>query len=126
MSPNKRKNTLAKIILVISILLLAASVIYLLSPNLFSSISNAGGNSPPENIESAYKDLQDKYNENYKNINEDNENANDLKSKTDELNGYKDKTIPKYAIGGGLSIILGLWISTIILYFKEKKSLFKE
>lgn len=126
MSPNERKNTLAKIILIISILLLAASVIYLLFPNFFSSTSNADKSYSKDNIESVYQQLQDKYNENYKKINKDNENAKDLKSKTDELNGYKDKTIPKYAIGGGLSIILGLWISTIILYFKEKKSLFKE
>lgn len=126
MSSNEGKNTLAKIVLVISILVLAASVIYLFSPTLFSPPSNAGGTSTPKDLESAYKDLQEEYNRNDNDINEANKNANGLKIETDELNGYKDKNIPKYAIGGGLSIILGMWISTIILYFKEKKSLFKE
>lgn len=126
MSPNERKNTLAKIVLVISILLLAASVINLLLPGLFLSTSNAGESSSQEDLGSVYKQLQDQYNEKSENIREANENAKEMSDKTSELKGYVDKNIPKYAIGGGLSIILGLWISTIILYIKEKRSLFKE
>ncbi len=126
MSPNERKNTLAKIILVISILLLAASVINLLFPGLFSSTSNAGESSSQKDLESVYKQLQEQYNEKSEKIREANENAKEMSDKTSELKGYADKNIPKYAIGGGLSIILGLWISTIILYIKEKRSLFKE
>lgn len=126
MSPNERKNTLAKIVLVISILLLAASVINLLLPGLLSSTSNAGESSSQGDLGSVYKQLQEQYNEKSEKIREANENAKDMSDKTSELKGYADKNTPKYAIGGGLSIILGLWISTIILYIKEKRSLFKE
>ncbi|MBU4076552.1 MAG: hypothetical protein KKI06_07575 [Euryarchaeota archaeon] len=126
MSPNERKNTLAKIVLVISILLLAASVINLLLPGLLSSTSTASVSSSQEDVGLVYEDLKNEYDKNSGKIKEANDNAKDLKIETDELNGYKDKNIPKYAIGGGLSIIMGLWISTIILYIKEKRSLFKE
>ncbi len=126
MSSNEGKNTLAKIVLVISIMLLAAVLINMFFPGLLLSTSTTSTPSSQKDLGSAYEDLNNEYDKNSGKIKEANEKSKDMKSKTDELNGYKDKTIPKYAVGGGLSIILGLWISTIILYFKEKKSLFKE
>ena len=126
MSSNEGKNTLAKIVLVISIMLLAAVLINMFFPGLLSSTSNADESSSQKDLGSAYEDLKNEYDKNSGKIKEANENAKGLNIKTDELNGYKDKNLPKYAIGGGLSIILSMWISTIIFYFKEKRSLFKE
>lgn len=126
MSSNEGKNTLAKIVLVISVMLLAAVLINMFFPGLLLSTSTTSTPSSQKDLGSAFQDLQDEFDKNSGKIKEANENAKDMKIETDELNGYKDKNIPKYAIGGGLSIILGMWISTIILYFKEKKSLFKE
>ncbi len=126
MSSNEGKNTLAKIVLVISIMLLAAVLINMFVPGLLISKSTTSTPSSQEDLESVYDQLKKQYDERTEKINKANENSENLNTATSELKSYVDKNIPKYAIGGGLSIILGLWISTIILYIKEKKSLFKE
>lgn len=126
MSSNEGKNNLAKIVLVISIMLLAAVLINMFFPGLLLSTSTTSTPSSQEDLESVYDQLKKQYDERTDKINKANENSENLNTATSELKSYADKNIPKYAIGGGLSIILGLWISTIILYIKEKKSLFKE
>lgn len=126
MSSNEGKNNLAKIVLVISIMLLVAVLINMFFPGLLLSTSTASTPSSQEDLESVYDQLKKQYDERTDKINKANENSENLNTATSELKSYADKNIPKYAIGGGLSIILGLWISTIILYIKEKKSLFKE
>lgn len=119
------KRTIAKLVLVISTILLVAAVMNLLFPDVLSSILMPTGPSSPKDLDSAYDQLKKQYNDRNDKINEANENAKKLNDKTSILKSYADKNIQKYAIGGGLSIILGLWISTIILYIKESRGLFK-
>ncbi len=126
MSSNEGKNTLAKIVLVISIMLLAAVLINMFFPGLLLSTSTTSTPSSQEDLESVYNDLQKQYDDRTEQIGKAKEKTINLKDMNNELKSYADDNIPKYAIGGGLSIILGLWISTIILYIKEKRSLFKE
>ncbi len=126
MSSNEGKNTLAKIVLVISIMLLVAVLINMFFPGLLLSTSTASTPSSQEDLESVYHDLQKQYDDRTEQIKKAEEKTVNLNDMNSELKSYADNNIAKYAIGGGLSIILGLWISTIILYIKEKKSLFKE
>ncbi len=125
MTSNEMKRTIAKLVLVISTILLVAAVMNLLFPDVLSSILMPTGPSSPKDLDSAYDQLKKQYNDRNDKINEANENAKKLNDKTSILKSYADKNIQKYAIGGGLSIILGLWISTIILYIKESRGLFK-
>lgn len=80
----------------------------------------------PTDLKSAYDQINKEYDDNSVKINAAQIKTNELNNTISELNSYSNKNIPKYAIGAGIGIIIGLWISTIILYIKMKKDLFQE
>lgn len=119
----QRKN-IAKIVLVVSITLLILLLFLQFYPG--NSGTQTTIDSSPADLNSAYDQIKKEYNDNNAKINIAQIKTNELNNSISELNSYSDKNIPKYAIGAGIGIIIGLWISTIILYIKIKKDLFKE
>jgi len=125
MSSVEKRRTVAKIVLVFSTTLL---VLLLLTQftDLFSPSSTTTETSSTTDLKSIYDQLKQKYDENTEKIKTAQIKTDELNSSISELNSYADKKTPRYAIGAGISIIVGLWIATIILYIKVSRDLFKE
>ncbi len=125
MTSVEKRRTVAKIVLVLSTTLL---VLLLLTQftNIFSSSQTTTDSSSPADLEPAYDQFKQKYDDNSANIKIAQIKTNELNNSITELNSYVDKNIPKYAMGAGISIIVGLWVSTVILYIKARRDLFKE
>lgn len=127
MNSIERKRTIAKLVLIVSTTLLILLILVQFFPTVISSIQTTTDTPPPpKNLKDAKNLLLDKYKENTLKIKTDEEKSKELNDSIALLNSYADKKIPMYAIGAGISIIVGLWISTLILYFKEREDLFKE
>ncbi|GEM_PF-6712626 len=126
MNSIEKRRTVAKIVLVLSTALLILLLLTQFYPEIFFFTRST--DTPPSitNLKDAHKDLIDRYTEYNNRISAANESAENLNASINTLNGYADKKIPRYAIGAGISIILGLWISTVILYVKVSRDLFKE
>jgi len=125
MTSLEQKKTFAKLVLVASVALIILLILIQFFPDIFSQ-SASGNSSSDLNLNTVYQQLDEKYKENTAMINTANENAENLNISANELKSYSDKNISKYAIGGGISMILGLWLSTIIFYIKESKDLFRK
>jgi len=122
-SIEQRKN-IAKIVLVVSLMLLILLLFMQFYPgNLGTQITI---DPSPIDLKSAYDLIKKEYNDNTAKIDTSQIKTNEINNSISTLNSYSDKIIPKYVIGAGIGIIIGLWISTIILYLKVKKDLFKE
>lgn len=126
MNSIEQKRTIAKLVLVVSTILLIVLLLVQFYPKIFSSSSVIGDSTSTTDLKTAYEQIQEKYKTSTEQIKVYKENAENLNTSTNELKSYTDKKIPKYAIGGGISLILGLWISTVILYIKERRTLFKK
>lgn len=124
MTSIEQKKNIAKIILVVSIMLLILFLFLQFYPD--NSGIQATIDSSPTDLKIAYDQIKREYYANSENINLVQIKTNELNNSISKLNSYRDNNIPKYAIGAGISIIIGLWISTLILYLKIKKDLFKE
>jgi predicted PurR-regulated permease PerM len=124
MTSIEQKKNIAKIVLVVSMMLLILLLFLQFYPG--NSGTQTTIDSSPTDLKSAYDQIKKEYNDNIAKINTAQIKTNELNKSISELNSYSNKNIPKYAIGGGIGIIIGLWISTIILYIKVKKDLFKE
>jgi hypothetical protein len=122
-SIEQRKNT-AKIVLIVSMIIL----IYLLFLQFYPGNSGTQTtiDSHPTDLKSTYDQIKKEYNDNTAKINTAQIKTKELNNSISELNSYSNKNISKYAIGAGIGIIIGLWISTIIIYIKIKKDLFTE
>lgn len=125
MNSIERKRTIAKIVLVISLILLVVFSLNLFFPEIFGG-SHERSSSQVKDLETERKEIIIKYYEYREQIEAAEKNTNELDESIAKLGSYADKKVPKYAIGAGLSIVLGLWISTIILYLKISRDLFKE
>ncbi len=126
MNSIEQKRTIAKLVLVVSTILLIVLLLVQFYPEIFSSSSVIGDSTSTTDLKTAYEQIQEKYKTSTEQIKVYKENAENLNTSTNELKSYADKKIPKYAIGGGISLILGLWISTVILYIRERRTLFKK
>jgi len=119
----QRKN-IAKIVLVVAMILLVLLLVILFYPG--NSGTQTTIDSSPTDLKGAYDQIKKEYNDNTALINTAQIKTNELNNSISDLNGFRDKNIPKYAIGAGIGIIIGMWISTIVIYIKVKKDLFKE
>ncbi len=126
MNSIERKRTIAKLVLVISIALLVVLSLSLFYPIIVSISPQITDSSSTDGLRTAYDQLKQEYDKNTAKINTAWDKTKELNNSITVLNSYTDKKIPKYAIGAGISIILGLWISTVILYIRESRNLFKE
>lgn len=124
-SIEQRKN-IAKIVLFLSTTLLVLIMLSQLYPDIFSPGGNTDVTSEAVDLGTAHKDILDRYDDYNKKISEFNGNSNSVNDEINEIKSYSDKTNPKYAIGAGISIIVGIWISTIIFYRKASRDLFTE
>ncbi len=121
----ERKRTIAKLVLVVSTILLIALLLVQFT-DIFSFETVIGDSSSTTDLTTAYEQIKEKYDQNTAKIKIYNENAENLNASANTLKSYADKKIPKYAIGAGISLILGLWISTVFLYTMERRTLFKK
>lgn len=126
MNSIEQKRTIAKLVLAGSTTLLVVLLLFQFYPDIFSSSQVIGDSSSPNDLKKAYDQLKKEYDQDTAKINTYKENAEKLNVSTNEIKGYADKKIPKYGIGAGISLIAGLWISTVILYIKERRTLFKK
>lgn len=125
MTSNETKRTIAKFILVISVIMLIFVLVSQFFPDLLSSAPITGASSSKD-LKTAYDQIQSKYKTISEEISVHNKNVEDLNASISQLNGYAGNKYSKYAIGTGISLIIGLWISTVILYMIEKKNLFNK
>lgn len=126
MNSIEQKRTIAKLVLAGSTTLLIVLLLVQFYPEIFSSSSVIGDSPSTTDLKTAFEQIQEKYKTNTEQIKIYKENAENLNTSTNVLKSYADKKIPKYAIGSGISLILGLWFSTVILYTMERRTLFKK
>jgi len=120
------KRNIAKIVLVISVMLLVVFSLNLFFPGFFGGSQEKESSSQVKDLEAEYEEIKMKYDIYQEQIVAAEKNTMEINQSITKIGSYADNNVPKYAIGAGFSIIAGLWLSTIILYFKISKDLFKE
>ena len=124
-SSNEKSKTVAKLIFFISMILLISLIVILINPFNFSDSTISEEKPDSTDLNEARDNIIEKFEDYSGKIKKSTDNANTLNASINELNTYTDN-IPKYAIGGGISFIIGLWISTYFIYRKERNELFEE
>lgn len=120
------KRNIAKIVLAISVMLLVVFSVNLFFPGIFGGSQEKKFSSQVKDLETEYEEIKIKYDDYQEQIVAAEKNTKEMNQSIAKIGSYANNNVPKYAIGAGVSIIAGLWLSTIILYFKISKDLFKE
>lgn len=126
MTSIETKRNITKLILVISVILLVVSSVNLLFPETFGWGHENGASPPAIDLETEFKEIKMKYDNYQEKIAEVEKNTNEMNQSIVKIGSYANNDLPKYATGAGISIIVGTWLSTIILYFRISRDLFKE
>lgn len=124
-SSNEKSKTVAKLIFFISMILLISLIVILINPFNFSDSTSSEEKPDTTDLKKAHENIIEKFEDYRSKIETSRHHADDLNVSINELKTYTNE-LPKYAIGGGISFIIGLWMSTYILYRKERNELFEE
>jgi len=120
------KRNIAKIVLVISVMLLVVFSVNLFFPEILGGSPEKESSTQIKDMKTEYEEINIKYDNYQEQIVAAEKNTREINQSIAKIGSYADNNVPKYAIGAGVSIIVGLWLSTIILYIKINKDLFKE